>query len=76
MPVESDVSDVCSCNIHIYSFFFTFDRAGSLISGTNLELHLKKEEWVSVLKLSTIWNMTKVSRKQSLRLDRLTLNIY
>ena len=22
--------------------------------------HLKKEEWVSVLKLSTIWNMTKV----------------
>ena len=63
--------------IFIYiHFFFTFDRAGSLISGTNLELHLKKEEWVSVLKLSTIWNMTKVSRKQSLRLDRLTLNIY
>ena len=39
---------------------WTFDRATSLISGKNLELHLKKEEWVSVLKLSTIWNMTKV----------------
>jgi hypothetical protein len=35
-------------------------RAGSLISGTKLDLSLKKEEWVSVLKLSTIWNMTKV----------------
>ena len=48
----------------------TFDRATSLISGRNLELHLKKEEWVSVLKLSTIWNMTKVCRTHSLRPDR------
>ena len=57
----------------IYTPFFTcervwtFDRATSLISGKDLDLHLKKEEWVSVLKLSTIWNMTKVCRTQSLR---------
>jgi len=31
----------------------------SLISGTKLDLCLEKEEWISVLKLSTIWNMTK-----------------
>ena len=42
------------------SYLWTFDRATSPISGEKLELHLKKEEWVSVLKLSTIWNMTKV----------------
>ncbi|KIM37710.1 hypothetical protein M413DRAFT_254032 [Hebeloma cylindrosporum] len=35
-------------------------RAGSLISGTTLALALGKEEWVSVLKLSTIWNMEKI----------------
>ena len=54
--------------IVIYSPFFIcehvgfFDRATSLISDMDrdLDLHLKKEEWVSVLKLSTIWNMTKV----------------
>jgi len=34
----------------------------SLIPGgiLRLDLQLKKEEWVSVLKLSTIWNMTKI----------------
>ena len=37
-----------------------FDRARSLIPGGTLELQLRKEEWVSVLKLSTIWDMTKV----------------
>jgi len=37
-----------------------YPTATSLISGRNIELHLKKEEWVSVLKLSTIWNMTKI----------------
>jgi hypothetical protein len=46
--------------IDLFFYLWTFDRASSLISGTNLELQLKKEEWVSVLKLSTIWNMTKV----------------
>ena len=50
------------------SYLWTFDRATSLISGEKFELHLKKEEWVSVLKLSTIWNMTKVRRTHSLRL--------
>jgi len=35
-------------------------RAGSLISGTTLDLCLGKEEWASVLKLATIWNMEKV----------------
>ena len=35
-------------------------RAGSLISGTTFALGLRKEEWVSVLKLSTILNMEKV----------------
>ena len=59
--------------IFFYLWTFDFDRAGSLISGTKFELHLKKEEWVSVLKLSTIWNMTKVCRTWSLWLDRLTL---
>jgi len=39
-----------------------YPTATSLISGGNLELHLKKEEWMSVLKLSTIWNMTKIRR--------------
>jgi len=37
-----------------------YPRAGSLISGTSFDLRLEKEEWVSVLKLSTIWNMTKI----------------
>jgi len=37
-----------------------YPRAGSLISGTNFDLRLEKEEWVSVLKFSTIWNMTKI----------------
>jgi hypothetical protein len=47
-------------------YLWTFDtRARSLIPGGTLELQLKKEEWVSVLKLSTIWNMTKVCRMQS-----------
>ena len=36
-------------------------RARSLIAGTAVALRLEKEEWVSVLKLSTIWNMEKVS---------------
>jgi len=35
-------------------------RARSLISGSKIDLVLTKEEWVSVLKLSTIWNMKKV----------------
>ena len=59
--------------IYIDPFFYrwTFNRASSLISGTNIELDLQKEEWVSVLKLSTIWNMTKVCRThwQSLKLE-------
>jgi hypothetical protein len=63
--------------LHSYTdhFFYlwTFDRATSLISGRNFELHLKKEEWVSVLKLSTIWNMTKVCRTQSLTTSRVGL---
>ena len=42
-----------------------FDRARSLIPGGTPELQLKKEEWVNVLKLSTIWAMTKVCRTQS-----------
>jgi len=37
-----------------------YPTAGSLISGPKFDLCLEKEEWVSVLKLSTIWNMTKV----------------
>ncbi|KIM37706.1 hypothetical protein M413DRAFT_253968 [Hebeloma cylindrosporum] len=37
-----------------------YPTAGSLISGTTLALALGKEEWVSVLKLSTIWNMEKI----------------
>jgi len=37
-----------------------YPRAGSLISGTNFDLRLEKEEWISVLKLSTIWNMAKI----------------
>jgi len=39
-----------------------YPTANSLISGTNLEFRLTKEEWVSVLKLSTIWDMTKIRR--------------
>ena len=54
--------------VHVMFTFFIcervgfFDRATSLISDRDrdLDLHLKKEEWVSVLELSTIWNMTKV----------------
>ncbi|KAF8967758.1 hypothetical protein BDZ97DRAFT_1916695 [Flammula alnicola] len=37
-----------------------YPTARSLISGTKLDLCLKKEEWVSVLKLSTIWNMKEI----------------
>ena len=37
-------------------------RASSLVSGTTLDLCLGKEEWVSVVKISTIWNMEKVCR--------------
>ena len=40
-------------------------RASSLVSGTTLGLHLGKEEWVSVMKLSTIWNMEKVCRNST-----------
>jgi hypothetical protein len=40
-----------------------FIRARSLISGSTIHLDLTKEEWVSVLKLSTIWNMNKVGLK-------------
>ena len=66
----------------ICSLFFTcervgfFDRATSLISDRDrdLDLHLKKEEWVSVLKLSTIWNMTCAARNAvKPMLDRQTL---
>ena len=67
---------LCSYTLILFFYLWTFNRASSQISGTNLELDLKKEEWVSVLKLSTVWNMTKVCRTQSLELDRLTLNIY
>ena len=35
-------------------------RAGSVISDTTFALDLGQEEWVSFLKLSTIWNMEKV----------------
>jgi hypothetical protein len=55
-----------------------FDRSRSLIPGGSLgtiELQLKKEEWVSVLKLSTIWDMTKVCRTQSVTQGTLALNI-
>ncbi|KDR71487.1 hypothetical protein GALMADRAFT_229463 [Galerina marginata CBS 339.88] len=37
-----------------------YPTARSLISGTNIDLVLTKEEWVSVLKLSTIWNMKQI----------------
>ena len=50
----------CSLFVFHLSYLWPFDRASSLISGENFELHLNKEEWVSVLELSTIWNMTKV----------------
>jgi hypothetical protein len=50
-------------------YLWTFDRASSLISGSDFELSLTKEEWVSVLKLSTIWDMTKVCRTQFLKLN-------
>jgi hypothetical protein len=42
------------------SYLQTYYRAGSLISDIKLDLYLEKDEWVSVLKLSTIWNMEKV----------------
>ena len=53
----------------IFFYLWTFDRARSIISGTNLEFPLDKEGWISVLKLSTIWDMTEVCRTQSLRLS-------
>lgn len=37
-----------------------YPTAESLISGTQLALNLKKEEWVSVLKLSVLWNMSRI----------------
>ncbi|KAF8808884.1 hypothetical protein BYT27DRAFT_7188391 [Phlegmacium glaucopus] len=37
-----------------------YPRAKTVISGTKFELSLEKEEWVSVLKLSTIWNMKQI----------------
>jgi len=40
-------------------------RASSLVSGTTLGFPLGKEEWVSVMKLSTIWNMEKVCRNST-----------
>jgi hypothetical protein len=52
-------------------------RAGSLISGTTFNLRLGKEEWMSVLKLSTIWNMEKVCRNSvvSFKVNPLTHDI-
>ena len=70
---------------YVHLMFMYFDpsylwsssyRAGSLISGTNLELCLEEEEWVSVLKLSTIWGMKKVCRTVFfLKLGGLTLDV-
>ncbi|KAJ3493682.1 hypothetical protein NLJ89_g10961 [Agrocybe chaxingu] len=37
-----------------------YPTAGSLISGTKLDLDLEKKEWASVLKLSAVWNMKKI----------------
>jgi hypothetical protein len=48
-----------------FIYLWTFDRARFLTPDGTLDLQLKKEEWVSVLKLSTIWDMTKVCRTHS-----------
>ena len=67
MLVESDVPYVCLIFFDIVPVIVTLCllprdiyRGGSLISGSKIDLVLTKEEWVSVLKLSTIWNMNKV----------------
>jgi hypothetical protein len=59
---ESDVSDVCAYNLYQTPSYISVlgYRAGSLISGMTFDLRLGKQEWVSVLKLSTIWNIEKV----------------
>ncbi|KAF8883162.1 hypothetical protein CPB84DRAFT_1827697 [Gymnopilus junonius] len=49
-----------------------YPRAKSLISGTSINLHLQKEEWVSMLKLSTIWSMTKI---REYAIHRLSTNV-
>ena len=49
--------------IVLYPTYTCVCRASYLISGTTLNLRLGKEEWASVLKLSTIWNMEKVRPK-------------
>jgi len=51
-----------------------YPTSSSLISGKNVELPLEKEEWVGVLKLSTIWDMTKIRQYAIHRLSNLTLS--
>jgi len=53
--LEGYTKDEFSCLLRVM-----FPRTKALISGTKWELSLKKEEWVSVLKLSTIWNMSHI----------------
>lgn len=53
--LEGYKKDEFSCLLKVM-----YPTAGSLISGTTLKLRLGKEEWVSVLKLSTMWNMEKI----------------
>ena len=50
-------------------YLWTSYRAGSLISDEKFELRLEKNEWVNVLKLSTIWGMRKVCRTVVFKLN-------
>jgi len=52
--LEGYKKDEFSCLLRVM-----YTRTKSL---TNFQLSLKKEEWVSVLKLSTMWNMNHVSQ--------------
>ncbi|TFK16503.1 hypothetical protein FA15DRAFT_676659, partial [Coprinopsis marcescibilis] len=45
----------------------------TIIHGDTLSLDLTKAEWVSALKLSTIWNMTRIRKYAISRLDALQL---
>jgi len=68
---KDEFSCLLKVRIYVLIIFIKLDptylrvcRASSLISSTTLNLCLGKEEWVSVLKLSTIWNMEKVCQSQ------------
>jgi len=63
MPVESDVSNATVRLVSAGNFRFNVRLGFNLTSGhTSAQLTLTRQEWISVLKLSTMWEFTKIRK--------------